>query len=71
MFSLEETGKQIGEKLFTPLTLDQKKDLIKHISEVGLDKTETSQITYDIALKEAEKPLTEIQIKDLYICLEQ
>lgn len=71
MFSLEETGRQIGEKLFTLLTLDQKKDLIKHISEVGLDKTETSQITYDIALKEAEKPLTEIQIKDLYICLEQ
>lgn len=71
MFSLEETGRQIGEKLFTLLTLDQKKDLIKYISEVGLDKTETSQITYDIALKEAEKPLTEIQIKDLYICLEQ
>lgn len=71
MFSLEETGRQIGENLFTLLTLDQKKDLIKHISEVGLDKTETSQITYDIALKEAEKPLTEIQIKDLYICLEQ
>ena len=71
MFSLEETGRQIGEKLFTLLTLDQKKDLIKHISEVGLDKTETSQITYDIALKVAEKPLTEIQIKDLYICLEQ
>lgn len=71
VIDLAETGRQIGEKLFTLLTSDQKKDLIKYISEIGIDKTETGQMTYDNALKEAEKPLTEIQINDLYICLEQ
>lgn len=71
VIDLAETGRQIGEKLFAVLTKDQKRGLIKYMSEVGLEKIECGQSSYDIALKEAEKPLTEIQVKDLYICLEQ
>ena len=52
VLDLAETGRQIGEKLFTLLSADQQREL----TQFALERNQ---------------PLTEIQIDDLYFCLEQ
>lgn len=71
MFSLEERGRQIGEKLFTLLTLNQKKELIEYISEIRLAGTDINEESYNTVLLNTRMTLTEVREKDLYICLEQ
>ena len=74
---LQDSGRQIGEKLFVLLSPGQKKELAQfiHDYEVGnippdVPCTTLLQTQYFIP-SQADQPLTEIREGDLYFCLEQ
>lgn len=78
MFSLEETGRQIGEKLFALLNKEQRKELIHFIKEIDctyLEDAEAKQtatiINNSLMSEYFKQHFTERQIGDLYFCLEQ
>lgn len=74
---MEETGRQIGEKLFILLTADQKKELTQFVLE---NESGSPTLADSLCLpifrgkysipKKANQPLTEVQEGDLYFCLE-
>ena len=77
VLDLEETGRQIGEKLFVLLTSDQKKELIQFVLENETSFVDPADTLYQIIFrgkyllpKKANQPLTEVQAGDLYFCLE-
>ena len=78
MLNLAESGKQIGEKLFALLTVDQKKELTQYVleNETGsLNSADNLYLhifrgKYSIP-KKVSQPLTEVREGDLYFCLEQ
>ena len=74
---MKDSGRQIGEKLFTLLSAIQKKELAQFIRdyEAGNIPADVSYTTffrgrYSIS-PQADQPLTEIREGDLYFCLEQ
>lgn len=78
MLNLAESGRQIGEKLFALLTVDQKKELTQYVleNETGsLNSADNLYLPifrgkYSIP-KKVSQPLTEVREGDLYFCLEQ
>ena len=77
VLDLEESGRQIGEKLFVLLSPKQKKELAQFIRDY-----ETGDIPIDVSYAtlfqgqyfippQADQPLTEIREGDLYFCLER
>ena len=78
MIDLAESGRQIGEKLFALLTVDQKKDLTQFVLEREAGSVNSANSPYlpifrgKYSLpKKANQPLTEVREGDLYFCLEQ
>ena len=66
---MEESGKQIGEKLFLLLNEEQKNALMQYILEQGVcHGTVLNSCHTSSAAK--KNPLTEIQEGELYLCLE-
>ena len=66
---IEESGKQIGEKLFLLLNEEQKNALMQYILEQGVSHgTVFNSCHTSFAAK--KNPLTEIQEGELYLCLE-
>ena len=66
---IEESGKQIGEKLFLLLNEEQKNALMQYILEQGVcHGTVFNSCHTSSAAK--KNPLTEIQEGELYLCLE-
>ena len=74
---LRDSGRQIGEKLFTLLSPNQKKELAQFVRDY-----EAGDISADVPCTtlfqgqyfippQADQPLTEIREGDLYFCLEQ
>ena len=77
MLDLEDSGRQIGKKLLSLLSPNQKKELAQFVRdyEAGNLPADVPYSTlfrgqYFISLQ-ADQPLTEIQEGDLYFCLEQ
>ena len=78
MIDLAESGRQIGEKLFALLTVDQKKELTQYVLE---NETGSLNLADNLYLpifrgkysipKKANQPFTEVREGDLYFCLEQ
>ena len=78
MLNLAESGRQIGEKLFALLTVDQKKELTQYVLE---NETGSLNLADNLYLpifrgkysipKKVSQPLTEVREGDLYFCLEQ
>ena len=78
MLNLAESGRQIGEKLFALLTVDQKKELTQYVLE---NETGSLNLADNLYLpifrgkysipKTVSQPLTEVREGDLYFCLEQ
>ena len=78
VLNLEESGRQIGEKLFALLTADQRWDLTKFVLENEPDiSTPVDSLSLPIfrgkysTPKKANQPFTEVREGDLYFCLEQ
>ena len=71
---MEESGGQIGEKLFALLSPKQKKELAQFIHDYEAGNIPAS-VPYAIIFQEQQntpdQPLTEIREGDLYFCLEQ
>ena len=78
MFDLAETGWQIGEKLFALLSVEQRRELAQFVFEsettyanpIYLPHQAIFRGKYSIP-KKSNHPLTEVQVGDLYFCLEQ
>lgn len=77
MLDLEDSGRQIGEKLFALLSPNQKKELAQFVRdyEAGNIPADVPGTTlfrgqYFISSQIAQA-LTEIRVGDLYFCLEQ
>lgn len=78
MLNLAESGRQIGEKLFALLTVDQKKELTQYVLE---NETGSLNLADNLYLpifrgkysipKKVSQPLTEVREGDLCFCLEQ
>lgn len=78
MLNLAESGRQIGEKLFALLTVDQKKELTQYVLE---NETGSLNLADNLYLpifrgkysipKKVSQPFTEVREGDLYFCLEQ
>lgn len=78
MLNLAESGRQIGEKLYALLTVDQKKELTQYVLE---NETGSLNLADNLYLpifrgkysipKKVSQPLTEVREGDLYFCLEQ
>ena len=78
MLNLAESGRQIGEKLFALLTVDQKKELTQYVLENETGSLNLADILYLPIFrgkysipKKVSQPLTEVREGDLYFCLEQ
>lgn len=78
VLDLAESGRQIGEKLFILLTVDQKKELTQFVLEGKTGSVNPADSLYLPIFrgkysipKKANQPLTEVQEGDLYFCLEQ
>ena len=78
VLDLEETGRQIGEKLFALLTVDQKKELTQFVLERETSSVNSADNLYLPIFrgrysfpKKVNHPLTEVRSGDLYFCLEQ
>ena len=74
VLNLEDSGRQIGEKLFALLSPGQKKDLAQFVRdyEAGADVPYLTLLRGQYFIPpQADQPLTEIREGDLYFCLEQ
>ena len=78
ILNIEENGKNIGEKLFFVLNSKQRKELMQFIREFDENSKECKNILCDPALdkgsdflKEVTESFTEIEVADLYFCVEQ
>ena len=78
MLDLSESGRQIGEKLFALLTVDQKKELTQFVLEREAGSVNSADGLYLPIFrgkysipKKANQPFTEVREGDLYFCLEQ
>ena len=78
MLDLAETGRQIGEKLFALLSVDQQRELAQFVLESTTSCININDVPYQAIFRgkysipvKANRPLTEIHIDDLYFCLEQ
>ena len=78
MIDLAESGRQIGEKLFALLTVDQKKELTQFVLEREAGSVNSADNLYLPIFrgkysipKKANQPFTEVREGDLYFCLEQ
>ena len=78
VLDLAETGRQIGEKLFALLSVDQQRELAQFALESTTSRININDVSYQTIFRgkysipvKANQPLTEIQIDDLYFCLEQ
>jgi ABC-2 type transport system permease protein len=69
VFDIEESGKQIGEKLFLLLNEEQKNALMQYILEQGVCHGTVFNSCHTSSAAE-KNPLTEIQEGELYLCLE-
>ena len=69
VFDIEESGKQIGEKLFLLLNEEQKNALMQYILEQGVCHGTVFNSCHTSFAAE-KNPLTEIQEGELYLCLE-
>lgn len=71
---MEESGGQIGKKLFALLTPNQKKELAQFIHDYEAGNLPPN-VSYAAFFQEQQntpdQPLTEIREGDLYFCLEQ
>ena len=77
MLDLAETGWQIGEKLFALLSAEQRRELAQFILERTTSHININNIPYQAIFrgkcsipKKSNHPLTEVQVGDLYFCLE-
>ena len=77
MLDLEDSGRQIGKKLLSLLSPNQKKELAQFVRDYETGDTPADvpcptlfQGQYFIP-QQADQPLTEIREGDLYFCLEQ
>lgn len=73
---IKESGKKIGEKLFSVLDAEQKRELTQFIisEQVGIEKADNTPLyTYfsNSILLDTRASFTEIYVKELYFCLEQ
>lgn len=74
MLDVSESGQQIGEKLFSVLDAEQKKELAQYIFERDSQSdtdNPTAIIPHHDPREHRERPLTKIHEGDLYFCLEQ
>ena len=75
VFDVSESGRQIGEKLFTFLDPKQRRELEKYVNEQGELSNgifrDSSYIHTESQIQESESPLTEIWEGELHFCLEQ
>ena len=77
VLDLTETGWQIGEKLFALLSVEQRRELAQFVFEsettyanpIYLPHQAIFRGKYSIP-KKSNHPLTEVQVGDLYFCLE-
>ena len=76
MLDLEESGRQIGEKLFALLSASQKKELAQFVHDY--EAGSIPAVPYSTLLRgqyfippQSDQPLTEIREGDLYFCLER
>lgn len=74
---LDDSGRQIGEKLFVLLSPHQRKELIQFVHDyegnnfpANFPCTTIFHSQYSI-FQQTDQPLTEIKEGDLYFCLEQ
>lgn len=75
---MAENGRQIGEKLFVLLTIDQKKELSQFVLEGKAGNINSVEnpcypvfhSKYFVS-KRTDQPLTEIREGEIYFCLEQ
>ncbi|WP_049898111.1 winged helix-turn-helix domain-containing protein [Ruminococcus gauvreauii] len=75
---MSESGRQIGEKLFVLLTVDQKKELAQFVLEGKTGGVDSADIPccpvfhgkYFVS-KRTGQPLTDIREGEIYFCLEQ
>lgn len=77
VLDLKDSGRQIGEKLFTLLSSSQKKELAQFVRDYEAGNI-PADVTYSTLLRghyfippQADQPLTEIREGELYFCLEQ
>lgn len=77
VLDLGDSGRQIGEKLFALLSLNQKKELAQFFRDYETGKisadvpyTTLFQGQYSNSLQ-TDQPLIEVRTDDLYFCLEQ
>ena len=77
VLDLAETGRQIGEKLFALLSVDQQRELAQFILEKTTSRVNINDMPYQAIFrgkysipKKSNHPLTEVQVGDLYFCLE-
>lgn len=77
VLDLKDSGRQIGEKLFTLLSAIQKKELAQFVRDyeagnipADVSCTTLFRVQYFIP-PQADQPLTEVREGDLYFCLEQ
>lgn len=78
VFDLAETGRQIGEKLFTLLSADQQRELAQFVLERTTGCINFTDLPYQTIFRgkysipqKMNHPLTETRSGDLYFCLEQ
>ena len=78
VFDLAETGRQIGEKLFTLLSADQQRELAQFVLERTTGCINFTDVPYQTIFRgkysipqKMNHPLTETRSGDLYFCLEQ
>ncbi len=68
VLDLSESGKQIGEKLFVLLNIDQQREIVQYV----LNRERQPDNPYITSgLTDTRPPLTEIRDGDLYFCLEE
>ena len=78
VLDLTETGRQIGEKLFALLSVDQQRELAQFILEETTSRVNINDMPYQAIFRgkysipqKMNHPLTETRSGDLYFCLEQ
>ena len=69
VFDVSESGRQIGEKLFTFLDPKQRRELERYVNEQG--NRNSPCIHTESQIQESESSLTEIWEGELHFCLEQ